>query len=69
MFLAVTAERYASALRIPLGDEGDWARKVLNFPEDYLMPCFISVGKASANDSCLEQKEYSITERIHKNVR
>ena len=68
MFLAITAEGYASVLRIPLGDEGDWTRKVLNFPEDYLMPCFIAVGKASANASCVEQKEYSITERIHKNV-
>ncbi|WMC93461.1 nitroreductase family protein [Kineothrix sp. MB12-C1] len=68
MFLAITAEGYASVLRIPLGDEGDWARKVLNFPEDYLMPCFIAVGKASANASYVEQKEYFITERIHKNV-
>lgn len=68
MFLAITAEGYASALRIPLGDEGDWARKVLNFPEDYLMPCFIAVGKESANASCVKQKEYSVTERIHKNV-
>ncbi len=68
MFLAITAEGYASALRIPLGDEGDWARKVLNFPEDYLMPCFIAVGKASTDASYVEQKEYSITERIHKNV-
>lgn len=68
MFLAITAEGYASAFRIPLGAEGDWARNVLNFPEDYLMPCFIAVGKASANAFCVEQKEYSITERIHQNV-
>lgn len=68
MFLAITAEGYASVLRIPLGDEGDWARKVLKFPEDYLMPCFIAVGKASANGTYVKQKEYSITERIHKNV-
>lgn len=68
MFLAITAEGYTSALRIPLGDEGDWARKVLNFPEDYLMPCFIAVGKASVNASYVEQKEYAITERIHKNA-
>lgn len=60
----ITAEGYASALRIPLGDEGDWARKVLNFPQDHLMPCFIALGKASANASSVEQKEYSITERI-----
>lgn len=68
MLLAVTAEGYASALRIPLGDEGDWARKVLKFPEDYLMPCFIAVGKESVNGTYVKQKEYSITERINKNV-
>ncbi|HHX60661.1 MAG TPA: nitroreductase family protein [Epulopiscium sp.] len=68
MLLAITAEEYASVVRIPLGDEGDWARKTLNFPEDYLMPCYIAVGKASANASYVEQKEYSISERIHKNV-
>lgn len=68
MFLAITAEGYSSALRIPLGDEEEWARKVLNFPEDYLMPCLIAVGKASADAPCVKQKEYSITERIHTNV-
>lgn len=68
MFLAITAEGYASALRIPLGKEGEWARKVLKFPEEYLMPCFIAVGKPSANASYVEQKKYSILERIHHNV-
>ena len=68
MFLAITAEGYASVLRIPLGDEGEWARKVLNFPEDYLMPCFVAVGKPNANAVLVEQKEYSLAERIHKNV-
>ena len=68
MFLAITAEGYSSALRIPLGNEGDWARKVLNFPDDYFMPCFIAVGKENTNASYVEQKEYAITKRIHKNV-
>ena len=68
MLLAITAEGYASALRIPLGNEEEWARKVLNFPEDYLMPCIIAVGKASEKASYIEQKEYSVTERIHKNA-
>lgn len=68
MFLAITAEGYASSLRIPLGEEGEWARTVLDFPEDYLMPCFIAIGKASDDASCVVQKEYSIAERIHKNV-
>lgn len=68
MLLAITAEGYSSALRIPLGEEGDWARKVLSFPENYIMPCFIAIGKASANAPFIKQKEYSITERIHKDV-
>ncbi len=65
IFLAITAEGYASALRIPLGDEGAWARKVLRFPADYQMPCFIAVGKPNTKVPCVEQKEYSIEERIH----
>lgn len=68
MFLAITAEGYGSVLRIPLGDEGDWAREVLKFPDDYLMPCFVAVGKPSKNCSVIKQKEYSLKERIHKNV-
>jgi len=68
MFLAATAEGYACTLRVPLGEEGDWARETLNFPEDYLMPCFIAVGKPSDNATYIEQKEYSLSERIHKNL-
>ncbi len=45
LFLAATAENLACNLRIPLGDEAEWARKVLSFPNDYLMPCFIGMGK------------------------
>lgn len=68
MFLASTAEGYASTLRIPLGNESDWARSVLKFPEEYFMPCFIGIGKPSVNASYVEQKKYSLSARIHKNV-
>ncbi len=68
IFLAATAEGYACTLRIPLGDEDTMARKILNFPEDYLMPCFIGVGKPSENAVCVEQKPYSLSEKIHKNI-
>ncbi len=66
IFLAATAEEYACTLRIPLGNEGEWARSVLNFPDDYLMPCFIGVGKPSDNAAYIEQKEFSLSQRIHK---
>lgn len=68
IFLAATAEGYACNLRIPLGNEGEYARKVLGFPEDYLMPCFIGMGKASANAKIIRQKEISVESRIHKNI-
>ena len=67
MFLAITAEGYGSVLRIPLGNEGEWAREVLNFPKDYLMPCFIAVGKEKENTEKIKQIEYSLEERIHNN--
>lgn len=68
IFLAATAEGYACNLRIPLGNEGEHARKVLGFPEDYLMPCFIGMGKAAANAKIIRQKEISVESRIHKNI-
>ena len=68
MFLAATAEGYAFTLRIPLGDEGEWSRKVLNYPEDYLMPCFMAVGKPKEDAFIANQKEYFLDERIHRNV-
>ncbi len=68
LFLAATAEGYAATLRIPLGNEGDWSRHVLNYPEDYLMPCFIAIGKARADAPCLEQKEHPLDQVIHKNL-
>lgn len=67
MFLAATAENLAATLRIPLGDEANWARNVLKFPKDYLMPCFIAIGKPSPSASYVEQKKYDINEIIHKN--
>ena len=68
MFLAATAEGYACTLRIPLGVEGIRTRQILNFPEDYLMPCFIAVGKPSDEAVYLEQKKYTLSERIHKDM-
>lgn len=67
IFLAATAEGYACNLRIPLRDEDKHARKVLGFPEDYLMPCFIGLGKPSKDVKMVEQREINVKERIHSN--
>ena len=65
IFLAATAEGYGCNLRVPLGDEEEYARKVLGFPEDYFMPCFIGIGKPRKDSAPVKQKEISIKERIH----
>lgn len=67
IFLASTAEDYACTLRIPLGNEDQYAREVLGFPEEYLMPCFIGIGKPRKDASTIKQKDIDVKERIHWN--
>ncbi len=65
IFLAATAEGYACNLRVPLGNEGEYARTVLGFPNDYFMPCFIGIGIPKIDTPIIKQKEIDILERIH----
>lgn len=67
LFLAVTAEGYACNLRIPLGDEEEHARKVLGFPDDYFMPCFIGIGRTKKEAAPVRQNRVDLKERIHWN--
>lgn len=65
IFLAATGERDACTLRVPLGNEGEWARDVLGYPEDYFMPCFIGIGKPKTDADVVMQKDIEVKERIH----
>ncbi len=65
IFLAATAEGYGCSLRIPLGNEGEWARNVLKYPNDYFMPCFIGIGKPKKDADIIKQKDITVLERIH----
>lgn len=67
IFLAITAEKYAYALRIPLGDEQEYVKSVLKFPDDYVMPCYIAIGKPADDATYIEQKKYTIEDKIHMN--
>ncbi len=66
LFLAAAAEGYGCNLRVPLGNEAEYARDILGFPEDYLMPCFIGIGRPKQNLTPVCQKEINLRERIHK---
>ncbi len=65
IFLAATAEEYACTLRVPLGDEGEYSRKVLGYPEDYFMPCFIGIGRPQKGITPIKQKDIDLKQRIH----
>lgn len=65
IFLSATAEGYGCNLRIPLGNEAEYARTVLNFPDEYFMPCFIGIGKPKSDIVSVKQKEINIKLRIH----
>lgn len=65
IFLAATALGYGCSMRIPLGDEEQWAKDVLGFPDDYFMPCFIGIGIPKKDVPGIEQKAIDIRERIH----
>lgn len=65
IFLAATAEGYACTLRVPLGTEGEWAREVLGYPDDYFMPCFIGIGRPKEDAPVAKQKDITVKERIH----
>ena len=65
IFLAAAAEGWGCNLRIPLGNEGEHARAVLGFPEEYLMPCFIGIGRPRRGMENVRQKEIDIRQRIH----
>lgn len=66
LFLAAAAEGYGCNLRVPLGNEAEYARDILGFPDDYLMPCFIGIGRPKQNLTPVCQKEINLRERIHK---
>ena len=65
IFLAATAEGYGCNLRIPLGNEAEYARSILCFPDDHFMPCFIGIGKPKRGIAAVKQKEINVRERIH----
>lgn len=60
-------EKYAYALRIPLGDEQEYVKSVLKFPDEYVMPCYIAIGKPADDAVYNKQKEFVIEERVHLN--
>ncbi len=67
ILLASTAEGLACALRIPLGNEAERIAEILNFPDNYIMPCYLSIGYPAEDAMMNEQKPFSLEEKLHFN--
>ena len=67
IWLAATAEGYGCNVRIPLGNEEQTARKALGFPDYFMIPCFIGIGRPRKDAAKVRQLEISTQEQIHWN--
>ena len=65
LWLAATAEGYGCNLRIPWGEEEAVAQKVLGFPDGYLIPCFIGIGRPAPDAVLTKQIDVDLEDRIH----
>lgn len=67
LLLAATYEGYGCSLRIPLGNEDDVLKEVLNIPSGYFIPCILGIGKEDTSKPKNKQKEIDVKSRIHYN--
>ena len=65
LWLAATAEGYGCNLRIPWGNEEAIAQKALGFPDGYLIPCFIGIGRPAPDAVLTKQIDIHYDELIH----
>ena len=65
LWLAATAEGYGCNVRIPRGDEEAAAQKVLGFPDGYLIPCLIGIGRPSETAVRTKQIPVDYGAQIH----
>ena len=65
LWLAATAEGYGCNLRIPCGNEEELARKATGFPEDYMIPCFIGIGRPADNAVRTKQLIPDLKNQLH----
>ena len=65
VWLAAVAEGYGCNVRIPLGDEEAIAKETLNIPNDYLIPCFIGIGRPAKDAVSTKQIDVDYDAQIH----
>lgn len=67
LWLAATSEGYGCNLRIPRGNEECVAQSVLGFPGEYLIPCFIGIGRPAPDAVLTRRIPADLKTQIHWN--
>ena len=67
MLLAATAEGLGATFHIPVADEAEKIKRIVNAPADYEFICLLSIGYPAPNAFLPRQKTINIKDRIHQN--
>ncbi len=67
LWVAATSEGYGCNVRIPLGKEEETAKKSLGIPDNYLIPCFMGIGRPAPNAIHTKQLDVDLNKQIHWN--
>lgn len=67
MLLAAAAEGLGTAFHIPVSDEAERIKEIVNAPEDYEFICLLTMGYPAENAFLPKQKTVDATDRIHIN--
>ena len=65
LWLAATAEGYGCNLRIPMDGEEEQARRATGFPDEYMIPCFIGIGRPADGAVRTNQLVADMEKQLH----
>lgn len=65
LWLAATAEGYGCNLRIPMDGEEEQARRATGFPDEYMIPCFIGIGRPADGAVRTKQLVADMEKQLH----
>lgn len=68
MLIAAASEGILGVTRIPMAEESEHIKTVIDHPENYVMPCYIALGYPAKNVRIPMQKEIHIKDKIHTNT-
>ena len=68
MLLAATAEGLGTVFHIPVADEAEKIKQIMNAPEDYEFTCLLTMGYPAENAFLPKQKVIDVESRIHTGI-